>query len=402
MRYFIEFSYLGTFFNGWQRQPNAPTVQEEMERAFSKILRTEITINGSSRTDTGVHARQQFAHFDTTQKIKNLEQLTYKINQFLGKTIAIQAIYAVSDNKHSRFDATHRTYRYSFHRTKNPFSFQTSVFFAQKLNEGKIQEASNLLLQYTNFQCFSKVKTEVNTFDCTISIAEWQFDEDEFYFTIKANRFLRGMVRAIVGTLLDVGAEKISVADFEQIILSKNRNNAGRNVEPHGLTLMEVGYPKNYFESQLSIEPYSTETLPIVRDLFREYAENLGVDLCFQGFEKELADLPAAYSTPKGTILLAKDNSDYVGVVALKPLDNTTSEMKRLYVRASHKGLGIGRILAEKITEKAQEIGYKTLKLDTLKRLNAAVELYKSMGFEETEAYNFNPENDIIYMQKTL
>lgn len=242
MRYLIECSYRGSLFHGWQVQPNATTVQECIEKALSMVLKEKIDIMGSSRTDTGVHAAQQFAHFDFDKVIENPERLVNSLNGILTKDIAIHQIKLVSDEFHSRFDATHRRYIYRIQQEKSPFVYETSYFYKSKLDIESMNKAGELMKQYIDFQCFSKVKTDVQTFNCKIEFAFWEQQEQTLLFHIKADRFLRGMVRAIVGTMIEIGAGRLSLAYFEQIIVSKNRNNAGRAVPPEGLTLVEVGY----------------------------------------------------------------------------------------------------------------------------------------------------------------
>jgi tRNA pseudouridine38-40 synthase len=206
-------------------------------------LKNTTSIMGSSRTDAGVHARQQIAHFDVEDEITNLPNLSYRLNKILPSDIAIKRIYKVEDNYHCRFEAISRKYEYHISTQKNPFQRGLYYEFANKLNIDLMNKACQTLFKHIDFECFSKIKTDVNTFNCTISEAYWQQEEDDLIvFYIKANRFLRGMVRAIVGTLLDVGLGKLSIDDFEQIILSKNRRNAGRAVPAEGLFLMEVNY----------------------------------------------------------------------------------------------------------------------------------------------------------------
>lgn len=242
MRYLIECSYRGTAFHGWQIQPNAASVQESIEKALSLVLKTKIDITGSSRTDTGVHAAQQFAHFDFDREIENPERLVNSLNGILTKDIAIHQIRLVLNEFHSRFDATHRRYIYRIQQEKSPFGYEVSYFYKAKLDIELMNDAGELMKKYIDFQCFSKVKTDVQTFNCKIEYAYWEQQGQTLLFHIKADRFLRGMVRAIVGTMIEVGAGRLSLADFEQIIVSKNRNNAGRAVPPEGLTLEEVGY----------------------------------------------------------------------------------------------------------------------------------------------------------------
>jgi tRNA pseudouridine38-40 synthase len=242
MRYLIECSYRGSKFHGWQIQPNATTVQECIEKGLSMVLKEKIEITGSSRTDTGVHAAQQFAHFDFGKVIENPDRILNSLNGILSKDIAIHQIKLVSNEFHSRFDAIHRRYIYRIQQKKTPFDYETSYFFKSELNIDLMNKAGVLMKRYIDFQCFSKVKTDVQTFNCKIDFAYWEQQEQTLLFHIKADRFLRGMVRAIVGTMIEIGAERLSLPDFEQIIVSKNRNFAGRAVPPEGLTLVEVGY----------------------------------------------------------------------------------------------------------------------------------------------------------------
>ena len=243
MRYFIECSYRGTNYCGWQIQENANTVQAEIEKALSTLLKIPTSITGSSRTDAGVHAMQQVAHFEIENEIPNLENLSYRLNKILRFDISIKKIYSVQEDYHCRFEATSRKYEYHISPLKNPFQKGLYYEFNQDLDIELMNRACEKLFQYTDFECFSKIKTDVNTFNCTIMEARWERRGNEMLmFHIKANRFLRGMVRAIVGTLLEIGLGRLTVEDFEQIILSKDRKKAGRAVPAEGLFLMEVNY----------------------------------------------------------------------------------------------------------------------------------------------------------------
>lgn len=241
LRYFIQFAYNGTNYHGWQYQPNANSVQETLQKALSVLLNSEIALMGAGRTDTGVHAKQMFAHFDYDKNIDN-SVLIHKLNSYLPKDIAVFGLYLVEDTAHCRFDATKRTYEYHVNTVKSPFLNDLSWYFNQNLDLDLMNEAAKILLKHTDFQCFSKVNTDVNTFDCTIFEAYWRKDNHQLIFTISANRFLRNMVRAIVGTLINIGLQKITLADFEAIIASKNREKAGFSVPAHGLYLTEVHY----------------------------------------------------------------------------------------------------------------------------------------------------------------
>ncbi|WP_341225009.1 tRNA pseudouridine(38-40) synthase TruA [uncultured Arcticibacterium sp.] len=250
MRYFFEISYLGTHYHGWQIQPREISIQECIEKGLSKILQTEIRVNGSSRTDTGVHARQQYAHVEIPDLKMSVRDLVWKLNSFLPKDISIIRVVPVSNEKHSRFDAIDRKYIYRINLEKDPFCTENSLYFRKNLDIDKMNEVSKLLLQHSNFQCFSKVRTEVNNFICNIQTAEWILIGYHLEFHIKANRFLRGMVRAIVGTLLDVGLGKISKDEFQSILNSQDRRQAGSAAKAHALTLEEVNYPVNYFNNE--------------------------------------------------------------------------------------------------------------------------------------------------------
>jgi tRNA pseudouridine38-40 synthase len=243
MRYFIECAYKGTNYCGWQIQINANTVQSELEKALSILLKTKIDITGSSRTDTGVHAMQQMAHFEIEEEITDCINLVYRMNRVLPFDISVSKIFKVADDYHSRFEATSRKYEYRISRKKNPFQKGLFYEFSGELNVNLMNEACQILFKHIDYQCFSKINTDVFTFNCTIEEARWEEHSDGMLvFHIKANRFLRGMVRAIVGTLLEVGSGRLSLEDFEQIILSKNRKKAGRAVPAEGLFLMEVNY----------------------------------------------------------------------------------------------------------------------------------------------------------------
>ncbi len=243
MRYFIECAYRGTNYSGWQIQNNALTVQEEIEKALFTLLKQKVDITGSSRTDAGVHAVQQIAHFELEDEIIDCENLVYRMNKLLTHEISVQKIFKVADDYHSRFEAISRKYEYRISRKKNPFQRGISYEFNGDLDIKLMNNACKTLFKFVDYQCFSKINTDVLTFNCTISEAYWiEESKDLLVFKIKANRFLRGMVRAIVGTLLEVGMGKLSDLDFEEIILSKDRKNAGRAVPAEGLFLMEVNY----------------------------------------------------------------------------------------------------------------------------------------------------------------
>lgn len=242
MRYFIELSYNGKAYHGWQNQPNAVSVQEVLENSLSKLLNETIAIVGAGRTDAGVHAKQMFAHFDT-DVFFNEGNLVYKLNSFLPNDIAVHAIFNVKPEAHARFDALSRTYLYRVDLKKNVFTFDQSYYIKQDLNVDDMNRATKVLFEYKDFKCFSKSRTDVKTYDCNIMEAQWFFNEDELHFIIKADRFLRNMVRAIVGTMINIGLGKISIDEFHTIIQSKSRSKAGFSVPAHALYLIEVAYP---------------------------------------------------------------------------------------------------------------------------------------------------------------
>ncbi|HEY5688484.1 MAG TPA: tRNA pseudouridine(38-40) synthase TruA [Yeosuana sp.] len=244
MRYFIELSYNGKDYHGWQNQPNDISVQEVIENALFLILKEKIAIVGAGRTDTGVHALQMFAHFDT-DIVFNEDELVFKLNSFLPKDVAIYKIFRVKTEAHARFDATSRTYRYRIALRKNAFNFENAYFLSNALDVDKMNNATKILFQYKDFQCFSKSNTDVKTYNCTIMKAHWYIENDELHFVIKADRFLRNMVRAIVGTMINIGMGKMEVEELHNVINSKSRSEAGYSVPAHALYLIEVEYPED-------------------------------------------------------------------------------------------------------------------------------------------------------------
>ncbi len=246
-RYFIHLAYHGANYAGWQLQHNALTVQEKLENAISAILKCRITVTGCGRTDAGVSASDYYCHFDSVSlfSTSECEQLSYKLNRFLPQDIVIFSIFQVNAEAHARYSATSREYNYVLITRKNPFLYQSAYFIHGKIDIKKMNDCANLLLGRQDFKCFSKVNTDVNNFYCTVASAEFKIiDAYSFVFTIRADRFLRNMVRAIVGTLLDVGKGKIDANEFIEILNSRNRCNAGYSVPAQGLTLSKVQYPE--------------------------------------------------------------------------------------------------------------------------------------------------------------
>ena len=247
MKYFLELSYNGTAYHGWQNQPNAISVQQVLEEALTLLLKENVAVVGAGRTDAGVHASQMYAHFDIENEFNTVE-IIYKINALLPNDIVIYNIIKTTKEAHARFDALSRSYEYRIFLGRNPFEIDTTwQLNNKKLNVDKMNEAAEILLTYTNFKCFSRSNTDVKTYNCNISNAEWILTDKLLVFNITADRFLRNMVRAIVGTLLDIGCEKTSIATFKNIIESKNRCNAGASAPPQGLFLMQIKYPKTIF-----------------------------------------------------------------------------------------------------------------------------------------------------------
>lgn len=246
MRYFFEISYQGTHYSGWQSQLNAISIQSVVEEVLSTLLRSTIEITGSGRTDAGVHCEQQFFHVDLPSSVDAV-QLKYRLNSFLPADIAIHSIRPVRDDVHARYDAVERAYQYRIMREKNAFRQHLRWHYFKPLDVTTMNKAAALLTGTHDFESFSKVKTDVKHFLCDIRSAEWNEHGEELVFTISANRFLRGMVRSIVGTLINVGSGSIGIDEFSDIIKSRDRRNAGANVPPQGLFLVRVTYPETIF-----------------------------------------------------------------------------------------------------------------------------------------------------------
>ena len=244
-RYFLQLSYKGTNYHGWQIQPNAVSVQEVMEDALSKILREKIAVVGAGRTDTGVHASFFILHFDSENGIPENLDIVYKLNSFLPSDIAVQKVWPVDEEAHARFSATSRTYHYFISTEKDPFATETSHKYLKPIDVDKMNQAAQLLFNYTDFTSFSRLHTDVKTNNCKIMQAEWIVHEKKLLFIVKADRFLRNMVRAIVGTLLEVGQGKLSIEQFCEIIEKQDRGAAGASAPAQGLFLVDIEYPVN-------------------------------------------------------------------------------------------------------------------------------------------------------------
>lgn len=244
-RYFIEVCYDGADFGGFQIQSNQVSIQGAIEQAMSILYRVPIPLTGASRTDAGVHALQNFLHFDTDIEIT--QKHIYNLNALLPKSIVIKGIYGVPSNAHCRFDAVKRSYIYKIHSQKDPFLEGRSWFYPFPLDVLALQQAADILLTYTDFESFSKKNTTVNTFECKITKAAWVQEGNNLYFNIDANRFLRGMIRGLVGTMLHIGRGQTNLDDFKAIISSKNEQNVDFSTPAHGLYLSSIQYP-DYFQ----------------------------------------------------------------------------------------------------------------------------------------------------------
>lgn len=242
MRYFVTFSYDGSRYHGWQIQPNGDSVQAQLQRGLSLLLRQEVMVTGAGRTDAGVHARMMVAHFDFPTSLDE-KQLAYKLNKLLPGDIAIAGVRQVEENLHARFSATSRMYRYYIHTAKNPFLRNTSCELHYPLDFNKMNEAADMLKRYDDFGAFCKAHADVKTTLCKVTVARWhQTSPTTWYFEIRANRFLRNMVRAVVGTLIDVGRRRLTMEDFQRVVEGKKRTEAGESMPAHALFLEDITY----------------------------------------------------------------------------------------------------------------------------------------------------------------
>lgn len=240
-RFFLEVSYKGTMYSGFQSQKNANSIQQEVEKAFEILQRQKVVMTGSSRTDAGVHALQNFFHFDYNDPVH--AEFVYKINAILPRDIVVRSIQQVDSEAHCRFDATGREYRYYIYRRKNPFLQDRAFYFPYKLNVDRMMQAAALVMEYDDFTSFSKRNTQVKSFHCSIEVSEWVWEGDCLVYHVKGNRFLRGMVRALTATMLKVGREKLTLAELAAIIEAKDCTRASFAVPAHGLFLTGVQYP---------------------------------------------------------------------------------------------------------------------------------------------------------------
>jgi len=257
MRYFLQLSYNGNAYHGWQIQPNAVSVQEIMNERLSLLLKTNIMLTGCGRTDTGVHAREFFAHFDFPETWSQQEctQLGYKLDKFLPYDIAVYKVFQVKDAAHARFSAASRTYNYLISLQKDPFMDLFAYHFSIPLDLEAMNHCAKILLEYKDFACFSKVDNDSMTTDCILKEISWTQHNNQLIFSIKANRFLRNMVRAIVGTLMDIGRGRYGEEKLREILGSGNRRQAGESVPAHGLYLQKVEYPESIFMAPHRLDP---------------------------------------------------------------------------------------------------------------------------------------------------
>jgi len=246
LRYFITLAFRGTNYFGWQIQPDAISVQEVLNKALSTVLRTNITVVGAGRTDAGVHASKMVAHFDLDSDLNRNDQLSHRLNSYLPDDIVVSSIERVKDDAHARFDAERRAYDYCIVLGRDPFNIETTwQLYNTSLDIAQMNLACKELLRHRDFKCFSRSKTDVKTFDCVIFDAYWTESNRELIFHIEANRFLRNMVRAIVGTMIEVGTGKKSLEEFKEIILGRDRSKAGKSAPATGLFLSEIIYPSS-------------------------------------------------------------------------------------------------------------------------------------------------------------
>ncbi|MES1216217.1 MAG: tRNA pseudouridine(38-40) synthase TruA [Bacteroidota bacterium] len=244
-RYFIEVSYKGTNYSGFQLQHNANTIQAEVEKAFDILQKEKITMTGSSRTDAGVHAQKNFFHFDFEETIN--PHFIYKMNAILPADIVVKNLIRTPPEAHCRFDAISREYNYYIYNQKDPFRNDRAFFFPYKLDREKMQQAALIIKEHNDFTSFSKRKTQVRNFNCNIISSKWVFEADSLVYKIKANRFLRGMVRGLTATMLKIGRNKLSLKEFNNIIIAKDCTKASFAVPAHGLFLINIEYPAKYF-----------------------------------------------------------------------------------------------------------------------------------------------------------
>ncbi len=242
MRYFLELAYHGGHYHGWQRQPSQVSVQQKLEEALQQLLQKTVEVVGAGRTDAGVHAKQLFAHMDVPMELA--EDFEYRLNAVLPADIAVKGIYRVRPDAHARFSALSRTYRYFIVSHKDPFVRETTWFIKQTLDLEAMNKGASILLDHTDFKCFSRSRTDVKTYNCAIEYAIWKQEQEKLVFEIKADRFLRNMVRAIVGTLVEIGKGKMPPERMQEIIESRDRGQAGTSVPAQGLFLTRVEYPE--------------------------------------------------------------------------------------------------------------------------------------------------------------
>ena len=254
MRYFAELAYKGTNFNGWQRQDNAPSVQQALEDAFSKLLHTEITVTGAGRTDTGVHASYYVMHLDLPVEAGDTAAFIYHLNSILPHDIALFSLTPVADSAHARFDALEREYKYHIATRKDPFKRETAWQYFVELDMDAMNSAAGHLLNAADFTTFSKLHSGNKTNICKVHEAAWTRDGDGLVFTIRADRFLRNMVRSVVGTLVDVGRGKISADRFAEILAARDRSLASGSAPAQGLFLNDVRYPETVFKRQVLLK----------------------------------------------------------------------------------------------------------------------------------------------------
>ncbi len=259
MRYFLELTYRGTEYSGFQIQENAYTIQAELENTLAILFREKIELTGSSRTDTGVHALQNYFHFDLAfplakYKLKDIRELVYKLNAILPTDISVRSIQEVKEESHCRFDAVYREYNYYLSRNKNPFLQDRSWYFPYPVNMDLLQKSAKILMEYKDFTSFSKKNTQAKSFECRITVSEWMVRRSMLIYTVRSDRFLRGMVRALTATMLDVGKGKTSLVEFRSIIEGGDCTRANFAAPGQGLFLMRVVFPEGYFDKEMAFK----------------------------------------------------------------------------------------------------------------------------------------------------
>ena len=392
----MRLSYKGTNFSGWQRQSNAHTVQEEIEDAFELLFRKKIHIIGCGRTDSGVHARNYIAHFDLDNPLDF--DLLFKLNHIMSKDITIHEILPVSIQSHSRFDANRRTYDYFIKGDKDSFNAEFAFAYPMihKLNVEELNKAASLLLKYNDFFTFCKKKTDVKTTICQIYKSEWRWiSEDTLHFTISANRFLRGMVRLVVGMCINVSLGKLDILEVEEALKAKRRLERDWSVHAQGLALSSIDYPYpvSKQESVISVREGSPDELVTLSAKIPELVDPYGVE----EYNLRLKNIPSL-------ILVASKGSHLVGFKVGYQREADGSFYSWMGgVLPSYRRLGVADKLADAQDDWAKQKGYTSIKMKTQFRLKAMQKFAMKRAFEILTIEHTKPrENSIIWLEKKL